>query len=78
MPKTLLFLYDVLMFFPTAQEVLLLKLIQKNEAIAEKDALAIHQNPQMFKALEGCLVKGFVELDAAGALMLTEEGGACI
>ena len=66
------------MFFPTAQEVLLLKLIQKNEAIAEKDALAIYQNPQMFIALEGCLVKGFVELDAAGALMLTEEGGACI
>lgn len=56
----------------------MLKLIQKNEAITEKDAFSIHQNPQMFKALEGCLTKGFVEIDAAGALMLTEEGVACI
>ena len=78
LPKIRFFLYDASMFFPTAQEVLLLKLIQKNDMTMQTDDPSIHQNPQMLRVLEGCLEKGFVNRDKTGILNLTEKGLACI
>jgi hypothetical protein len=75
LPKAYYFLYDVDMFFPTAQEVILLKLIKKKQGVTKQILLSSHKNQQMTKALEGCLIKGFIDIDAAGVLNLTEKGG---
>lgn len=73
------FSYDVPMFLPTAQEIILLKTIQEHGGtVRAEDSILARPHPETRRALEGCAAKGFVDMDGTGAATLTEKGRACI
>ena len=66
------------MFLPTTQEIALLKRIQGKGSVSKDEIFSQSCNQIQKRALEGCLLKGFIKIIESENVEITEKGIKCL
>lgn len=66
------------MFVPTAQEIALLKQLQGKGSISKGEIFFQSYNQIQERALEGCILKGFIKIVKSENVEITEKGIKCL
>ena len=66
------------MFLPTTQEISLLKRIQGKGSVSKDEIFSQSCNQIQKRALEGCILKGFIKIVESGDIEITAKGIKCL
>lgn len=66
------------MFVPTAQEIALLTQIYNKGIISKGEIFFQSYNQIQERALEGCILKGFIKIVESGDIEITAKGIKCL